>query len=348
MDKSHEVYIQRCLEIASKGLGNTAPNPMVGCVIVHNELVIGEGYHQRWGEAHAETNAINSVRQQELLKESVMYVNLEPCSHFGKTPPCTDLIISKGIPHVVIGAVDSNVEVAGKGIAKLRKSGCLVEVGILEEECRFLNRRFFTFHEKKRPYIILKWAQTLDGFIDNDRDGVDCPAPWITNDLARSLVHKWRAEEQSIIVGTNTALKDNPQLNVRDWTGKDPLRIVLDRTLRLPENLNLFDGSVATIVFTEKPDKSRQNIDYIPIDFSKDVPAQVLEELYGRNIQTLIVEGGAVLLNSFISAGLWDEARVFIGEKVFGKGIKAPVITEKVAGSEDIEESKLLLYFRSY
>ena len=244
-----EKFMLRCHDLARLGIARTAPNPMVGCVIVLDEKIIGEGYHRKCGEAHAEVNAINSVSNHELLKKSTLYVSLEPCSHYGKTPPCTDLIISKKIPRVVIGCVDSFSEVSGRGIKKLKQAGCDVIVGVLENESRELNKRFFTFNEKKRPYIILKWAQTLDGFIDIIRTDENQIAPtWISNEHSRMLVHKWRSHEDAIMVGTNTAEKDNPSLNVRDWDGKNPLRVVLDRQLRLNEKLNLFNNKIQTII----------------------------------------------------------------------------------------------------
>jgi len=249
-----QLFMQRCLDLALLGIGDVAPNPMVGCVIVHEGIVIGEGYHEKYGGPHAEVNAILSVKNPELLAHSTLYVSLEPCAHFGKTPPCSDLIIKNQIPKVVIGTVDPFAEVSGKGIERMRKSGIEVEVGVLEKKCRNLNRRFFTFHEKKRPYIILKWAQTLDGFIDTDRTETQHPT-WITNALSKRLVHKQRSEESAILIGTNTAEYDNPALTVREWTGSQPIRMVIDRLGRLDSSLQIFDGIVPTWVFTgiEKP-----------------------------------------------------------------------------------------------
>ncbi len=303
----HESYMQRCLDIAVQGIGHVAPNPMVGCVIVHNGTIIGEGYHQKYGEAHAEVNAIASVSNKELLKESTLYVNLEPCSHYGKTPPCSDLIVRSQIPRVVIGSSDPNPLVAGKGIAKLRNAGVEVTCDILKESADFLNRRFLTFFTKKRPYIILKWAQSADGFIAP----ADNRQVWLSNELSQKLVHKWRSEEQAIMVGTNTARIDNPELTVRLWKGKNPLRVVIDKDLSLPIGNLLFNDKADTIVFNSRENSKQQNIEKIKIDFKASLPQQVLGKLYERGISSLIIEGGAVLLNSFIEANLWDEARMF-------------------------------------
>jgi len=340
-----EFYMHRCLEIAKNGICNVAPNPMVGCVIVCNDVIIGEGYHAKYGEAHAEVNAINSVKNKELLKQSRLYVNLEPCAHYGKTPPCADLIIENKIPEVIIGCVDSFSEVSGKGINKLKNAGCKVDVEILEKESRELNKRFFTFQEKKRPYIILKWAQTLDGFIDIKREANAALKPnWITNENLKMLVHKWRTEEQAIMVGTNTALLDNPSLNAREWFGKSPLRIVIDRDLSIPLTYNLFNQQIATIVFTEKQVKSKENITYIAINFAENVIEQILTHLYEIKIQSLIVEGGSYLLKSFIDKYLWDEARFFIGNKCFNNGIAAPTIKGSLFTDELINGERLLVY----
>jgi diaminohydroxyphosphoribosylaminopyrimidine deaminase / 5-amino-6-(5-phosphoribosylamino)uracil reductase len=322
-----KMYMQRCIDIAGEGLGNTSPNPMVGSVIVHHNKIIGEGYHKKCGGPHAEVNAINSVKNKALLNESTLFVNLEPCSHYGKTPPCADLIIKSGIKRVVISNVDPNPQVQGKGIEKLKSAGVEVFTGILEHEGEILNRRFFTFQRKRRPYIILKWAQTSDGFIDYKRDVSDIQkAAWITNNFARILVHKWRTVEDAIMVGTTTAIKDNPTLNVRDWVGKNPVRIVPDRNLRLNRNLNLMNGMYPTIVFTSPENKTTpvENVTFIPVVFDNHAPSFILDEMYKMNIQSLIIEGGSALLKSFINAGLWDEARVFVGNKMFMNGIKAP------------------------
>ena len=343
-----EKYMQRCLEIATLGLGNTAPNPMVGSVIVYNNEIIGEGFHQKYGEAHAEVNAIKSVVDKSILSKATLYVNLEPCSHYGKTPPCADLIIENKIPKVVIGCIDSFSEVSGKGVEKLKKSGIEVITGILEKESRELNKRFFTFHEKKRPHIILKWAQTKDGFIDIIRNNDSAKQPtWITGESLKTLVHKWRTEEQSIMVGTNTASKDNPQLTARKWQGRNPLRIVLDRNLSLPKSLFLFDNETKTLVFTSKESKIIEKTTFINIDFSKNILPQITEELYNRDIQSLIVEGGTHLLKSFIDFNLWDEARVLIGDKYFENGVKAPILNDDIYSSSSYERDELQFYKNS-
>ena len=337
--------MNRCLELARMGAGKVSPNPMVGCVIVYNETIIGEGFHERYGEAHAEVNAINTVKNQGLLKESTLYVSLEPCAHFGLTPPCSDMIVEKRIQNVVIGTIDSFAKVAGKGIEKMIKAGIDVQVGILENECREINKRFFTFHEKKRPYIFLKWAETTDGFIDFERSKNEFGEPtWITGEKALVRVHQMRAVEDSILVGTNTALKDNPSLTVRHCQGRNPIRLVLDNHLRLPDNLNLFDGSVKTIVFNSVKNEEKGNIEFVKTEFNKKLIPQILKSLYQKNIQSLIVEGGKQLLQSFIEANLWDEAFRFIGNKLFISGIKAPAISGSIIQSEETDGDKLLIY----
>ncbi len=326
--ETHEFYMHRCIELAKEGLGKAAPNPLVGCVIVHNNKVIGEGYHREYGKAHAEVNAVNSVKEKAMLRQSTLYVNLEPCCHHGKTPPCTDLIIRCGIPHVVIGAVDPYDAVAGKGISKLRNKGVQVDVGVLKPASMHLNRRFFTFHQKKRPYIILKWAQTADAFIDIERlPGTPARPTWITSEKLRMLVHKWRTEEQAIMVGTITALKDNPKLNVRDWTGHNPTRIVLDENLTLSSSLHLFDNSQKTIVFNQNTNNQQDKTIWIKTDFAHpDFLDIILNELYRMQIQSVIIEGGQKLLTAFIGKDLWDEARIFQGSKFFEKGLRAPTL----------------------
>lgn len=343
--KTNEKYMNRCLELARLGAGNVSPNPLVGCVIVHNNCIIGEGYHEKYGEAHAEVNAVKSVKNPELLKESTLYVSLEPCAHFGLTPPCSDLIIEKKIPSVVIGTIDSFAKVAGKGIERMKKAGINVQVGVLEKECREINRRFFTFHEKKRPFIILKWAETNDGFIDFDRTSNQFGQPvWITGEKSLLRVHQMRAVEDAILVGTNTAIKDNPSLTVRYCEGRNPVRLVTDNHLRLPENLKLFDGSVKTIVFNSVKNLESGNIEYVKIDFSKNIIPQMLKTLYQQNIQSLIVEGGKQLLESFIDANFWDEAYRFIGNKIFTSGIKAPSISGTIIQTEVTGDDQLIIY----
>lgn len=338
-------YMQRCLELAQNGLGNTYSNPMVGSVIVYDNKIIGEGFHHKAGEPHAEVNAIQSVKDKNLLKDSTLYVNLEPCSHYGKTPPCSLLIKQMKIPRVVIGCTDTFSEVSGRGIKMLMEAGVDVKVGVLEKESRELNKRFFVFHEKKRPYIILKWAETRDGFIDIHRDVSDHGQPtWITNDIARVLVHKWRREEQAILVGTNTAIKDNPSLTVRDWNGNNPVRILIDRELKVPDTHHLYCGDVETHIFTQKEKENRENVVYHVIDFKCNVEEQILEVLFELNIQSVIIEGGRVVLKNFLDKGLWDEARRFVGDTFFVKGVWAPVIVEKPCKEEYIGNSTLYFY----
>ena len=342
-----DIFMQRCLDLALLGMGDVAPNPMVGCVIVHDGIIIGEGYHEKFGQPHAEVNAIRSVKNPELLKESTLYVSLEPCSHFGKTPPCSDLIIENQIPRVVIGTIDPFAKVSGKGIERMKNAGIAVEVGILENECRELNRRFFTFHEKKRPYILLKWAQTLDGFIDTDRTETQHPT-WITNAFAKRLVHKQRSEESAILIGTNTAQYDNPALTVREWTGNQPVRMVIDRVGRLDSNLHIFDGKSPTWVFTAVDKPESDNLKFIRLNFDRDILPQMLSELYNRDVLSVIVEGGSVLLNSFLNSGLWDEAFVYTGNQFFGKGVEAPHISGETTAFQKLDDCKLHVLRKKY
>ena len=314
---------------------------MVGSVIVHNDSIIGEGWHYQAGKPHAEVNAINSVKDKSLLKEATIYVSLEPCSHFGKTPPCANLIIQHQIPNVVIGCVDSFSEVSGKGIEKLKNNGCNVTIGVLEDECIELNKRFFTFHNKKRPHIILKWAESNDGFIAPNNNS---EITWITNTYSRQLVHKLRTEEQAILVGTNTAITDNPKLDARTWKGNNPIRIVLDRTLKIPTNNHLFDGSIKTIVITEIDEHNSENLFFETINFSKNIPLQICEILYKHQLQSVIIEGGSRTLQSFIDANLWDEAHVFKGISIFKDGIKAPKFKRYIIDSITIKEDTFTLY----
>jgi diaminohydroxyphosphoribosylaminopyrimidine deaminase/5-amino-6-(5-phosphoribosylamino)uracil reductase len=343
---TNEFYIQRCLTLAKHGLGSTYPNPMVGCVIVHNHQIIGEGWHVKAGEAHAEVNAINAVKDKSLLKKSTLYVTLEPCSHFGKTPPCSDLIIAEGIPKIVIGTVDPFAKVAGMGIKKLLAAHRTVTVGVCEEACEAINKRFFIFHRLKRPYVILKWAETKHGFIAPlEQKAGDIF--WITNAYAQQLVHKWRSEEQAILVGTQTAFKDNPSLNVRHWHGQNPTRIVIDQSLKLPQDLALFNKSQPTIVFHDealsKTDES--NLSFKGIDFKHNSPEVILQHLHASGLQSVIIEGGAQTLQSFIDAKLWDEARVFTGQNEIEKGIQGPRLQQEPSYTEDIEGDKLNYYY---
>jgi len=335
--------MNRCISLAKNGLGATYPNPMVGSVIVYENKIIGEGWHKKAGGPHAEVNAVNSVKDKSLLKKSTIYVSLEPCSHFGKTPPCCDLIIKNEIPNVVIGTVDPNIMVAGNGIKKLIEAGINVTVGILEDECNELNKRFFTFHQKKRPYILLKWAQSQDGFIAPLEKQEKKPV-WITNTHSRQLVHKWRTEEQAILVGTQTVVDDNPKLNARDWYGNNPVRLVLDQHNRIPEENAVFDNQTKTIVFTNsKTAVSKESTTFEVIDFKQNVAGQIADSLYKHNIQSVIIEGGLHTLQTFIDANLWDEARVFEGKIFFKKGTKAPLLPKKNSENYKIEEDELTI-----
>lgn len=326
-----EKYIKRCIELAQNGLGTTYPNPMVGSVIVYDDQIIGEGWHKKAGEPHAEVNAVKSVKDKSLLKKATIYVSLEPCSHFGKTPPCCDLIIANEIPNVVVGTVDPNEKVAGKGILKLIEAGANVTVGVLEDECNELNKRFFTFHQKKRPYIILKWAESQDGFLAPEKaDNQDRKPIWITNSYSRQLVHKWRTEEQAILVGTQTVIDDNPKLNARDWSGNNPVRVVIDRENKIDDSSFIFDDNVKTIIFSNENKKtSTANTQFEVIDFSKNIIPEILDVLYKNQIQSIIIEGGRQTLQSFIDENIWDEARFFVGKPSFGNGTKAPIISRK-------------------
>ena len=335
--------MMRCIELAKKGLGTTYPNPLVGSVIVSNNEIIGEGWHFKAGLSHAEVNAIQSVSNHSLLKDATIYVSLEPCSHFGKTPPCADLIIDKGIKNIVIGSLDPNPKVAGKGAAKLRAAGCNVIENVLKKECNELNKRFFSYHSKKRPFIILKWAQTQDGFIAPKDKKLTEPV-WITNQQSRQLAHKWRAKEQAILVGTQTVLDDNPSLTTRDWQGNSPIRIVLDRNLKIPSEASVLDGSIQTIIITEKEAKNRNNLTFEVINFSKDISSQICGLLYKHKIQSVIIEGGAKTIQTFIDTNLWDDAKVFTGESVFKDGTSAPVLNSKISSEEKIKNDILRIY----
>jgi len=342
---NHDFFMKRCLELAANGLGYVAPNPMVGSVVVCDNQIIGEGYHQKYGMPHAEVNAIQSVKDQSLLKNSILYVNLEPCAHIGKTPPCTDLIIEKGIPKVVIGISDPNSLVAGKGIEKLRKSGIEVIDHIVPTKCRELNKRFFIYHKKKRPYIILKWAQTSDGFMDVIRKPGDAVGVnWISNSTSRKLVHKWRAEEQAIFIGTDTVICDDPELTVRLWKGNSRLRIIIDRNLRIPRSAKVFNNAAPTLIFNGSINKIIGNTEFIKLKIESDPLKQIFDEMYKREILSVIVEGGKKILEYLISTNLWDEARVFQGEKEFGTGIKAPEIKQELNQTEVILTDKLFIH----
>jgi len=346
---TNEKYIKRCIELAQNGFGTTYPNPMVGSVIVYEDKIIGEGWHKKAGEPHAEVNAVNSVKDKSLLKKATIYVSLEPCSHFGKTPPCCDLIIANKIPNVVVGTVDPNEKVAGRGIKKLIEAGANVTVGILEDECNELNKRFFTFHQKQRPYIILKWAESQDGFLAPEKETDQERKPvWITNTFSRQLVHKWRSEEQAILTGTQTVIDDNPKLNVRDWSGTNPVRVVLDQNNRISRDSFVFDDSVKTIVFSKSENRIlTQNTIYKKIDFDKNTIQQILDVLYQHQIQSVIIEGGRQTLQSFIDENIWDEARIFIGKAIFENGTKAPILQKKNSTKTFIQNDELI-YFRNH
>jgi diaminohydroxyphosphoribosylaminopyrimidine deaminase/5-amino-6-(5-phosphoribosylamino)uracil reductase len=329
--------MQKCIGLTSKAIGFVSPNPMVGCLIVYEDKIIGEGNHEKYGKAHAEVNAIASVKDKALLKKSTLYVNLEPCAHFGKTPPCTNLIIESEIPKVVIGCIDSYSEVSGKGIEEMQNSGIEVIVGVLEKESRELNKRFFTFHEKKRSYIILKWAESIDGFIAPKNQTVPF---WITSNESKKLVHQWRSEEDAILVGRITAEKDNPSLTVREAEGNNPIRIVIDKDLKLSTDLNLFNTGANTLIFNSIKSDEKDTNKFIKIDFNNLIES-ILQELYKQNIQSVIIEGGSKTLQSFIDTNMWDEARIFTTNKILSKGVKSPTIEAEIISEDKIGEDEL-------
>lgn len=320
-------FMRRCLQLAMAGKESCQPNPMVGAVIVNNGQIIGEGWHKQVGLPHAEPMAIGVVKRPALLETSTLYVNLEPCSHYGKTPPCVDLILAKRIPRVVIGTPDVFPLVSGRGIARLREHGVEVVVGVENERCWELNRCFFTFHLQKRPFITLKWAMTADGFMDRSRNVGDTVEPlFISTPFTRLLTHKTRSENAVILVGKKTALLDNPRLTIREWTGRQPIRAVIDRQLELPGHLHLFDGSAPTLVYTEKAATPKPNVTFVKLDFSVPVLPQLLRDLYERNLQTLLVEGGTTLHHSFLETGMWDEIHVETSDQVIYSGVSAPAL----------------------
>jgi diaminohydroxyphosphoribosylaminopyrimidine deaminase/5-amino-6-(5-phosphoribosylamino)uracil reductase len=356
---THENYMQRCLELAETGMRAAMPNPSVGAVLVYKNRIIGEGHTSAYGGPHGEVNCINSVKTEDrhLIPEATLYVSLEPCSHYGKTPPCSDLIIHHKIKNIVIGTADPHEKVSGNGIRKLRESGSNVTVGILEKECRESNRRFFTFHEKQRPYIILKWAESADGFlspekryqdvlIDGKQDTVAEKKPvWITNQYSRQLVHKWRSEEAAILAGTQTVLDDNPQLDVRDWTGPNPVRIVLDRQNRIDESYYVKNSKIKTIVVTAQHNLvNLENLFYETVSFDSDLPYTIMRVLHKHGLLSVIIEGGRHTLQTFIDANLWDEARVFKGTSVFNRGTKAPAFKAIAKERHDILQDQLTIY----
>ncbi len=335
-----ELYMLRALELAAMGRGFVSPNPMVGCVIVKDNLVLSEGWHEKYGGPHAEVNAINSLEDKSLLEGATLYVTLEPCAHYGKTPPCADLILKFPFKRVVICNIDPNPLVSGTGIEKLIEGGIEVEIGILEEKGLELNKRFFSFIEKKRPYILLKWAETSDGFIA--RENYD--SKWISGELSRKLVHKWRTEEDAVMVGTNTALYDNPQLNVRDWSGRNPTRVLIDKNLQVPEGAHLFDGTQTTICYNFKRQEVKNLVEFVKLDPVEDLMKNIMADMYERKIQSVIIEGGAALLTSFINEGLWDEARIFRSKQEFGNGIEAPYVRGKLMSIDKIGEDEMVVY----
>jgi len=342
-----ELYMQRCLELAAMGMGNVSPNPMVGCVIVSGGKIIGEGYHEKFGEAHAEVKAVNAVIQKygdnatQLLANATAYVSLEPCAHFGKTPPCADLLIRHQVKKVVIGNRDPFDSVNGKGIEKLKNAGIEVISGVLEQQCRQLNRRFFTRITKQRPYIILKWATTADGYFA-PKNSVQ---QWISGPLAKKLVHKWRTEEDAILVGKQTALADNPQLSAREWQGKNPMRILVDRQLQVPQSHHIYNDLAKTVIFNEVKTEVQGNVHFIQMeDMQYYLPQKIAFQLYLMDVASVIIEGGANVLNQFISAGLWDEARIFTSATVWNEGTPSPLINGQVTDLLRLGEDKLTIY----
>lgn len=375
-----EDYMKRCLELAALGAGSASPNPMVGCVVVHHGRIIGEGWHRKYGGPHAEVNAVADAEANgfgDLLRESTLYVNLEPCSHWGKTPPCADLIVEKRIPRVVVGCIDSYCEVSGRGVARMREAGIDVTVGMLERECLHFNRRFFTAQNLGRPYIILKWAQTLDGCLDAVRPSAEIPAAWMTGEAAKILVHRWRAEEDAILIGSRTAMLDNPVLTVREWQGRNPLRVVIDRRLTLTPTLRVFNEDARTMLFTSEACKAEAEAKFagnqsVTVGAADDLPEILTILTKGDSmqyniaksqcnigkIQSIIVEGGAQILNAFIQAGLWDEARVFTAQMSLNElysptlvpdpvGVPAPVLPGGATITEEIPAVGLKIFERN-
>ncbi len=351
--------MQRCLDLAENGMRAAMPNPSVGAVLVHDGRIIGEGHTSPYGGPHGEVNCINSVKEQDrhLIPDATLYVSLEPCSHYGKTPPCCDLIIKHQIKNVVVGTADPHEKVSGNGIRKLKEAGKNVTVGILEKECRGSNRRFFTFHEKQRPHIILKWAESADGFlspqkrsldslINGEHDNVEDKKPvWITNPYSRQLVHRWRSEEAAIVVGTQTVLDDNPQLGVRDWTGPNPVRVVLDRQNHITDNYFVKNLKIKTIVLTAQHNlPNLDNLLYETVPFDERLPNAILEVLHRHGLLSVIIEGGRQTLQTFIDAGLWDEARVFKGTAILKAGTKAPEFKAAANERHTLQEDQLLIY----
>ena len=335
-----ESLMRRCLQLAQLGQGFVAPNPMVGSVVFHDGKIIGEGWHREFGMPHAEVNALQEIKDKEILSSSILYVNLEPCSHHGKTPPCADEIIRQGIKKVVIGMKDPNPEVNGKGIQKLKDAGIEVVVNVLQKECLQLNKRFITYHENKRPYLILKWAQSIDGYIGRENERIQ-----ISNELSTIITHRWRSEESAIMVGTKTIQTDNPHLSVRNWFGKQPLRITIDKQKSLPRSSPIFDGSQSALIYTYLESEKNQLLEYEKLNPNEDVLKQIMQSLYQRKIQSVLIEGGAVLFRGLIAASLWDEARIFYSPILLKSGIKAPEPSYSSFTEELIGDNRLLKLF---
>ena len=342
-----EIFMQRCLELAENGMSSVSPNPMVGCVIVKNGKIIGEGFHAKIGQAHAEVNAVKDVIQKygeqanTQLKDATVYVSLEPCAHFGKTPPCADLLIKHEVGKVVIGNNDPFPDVDGKGIEKLKNAGIVVVQGVLEQQCTHLNRRFFTRITKQRPYIILKWAQTANGYFSP----LNPSKKWISTALSKKMVHKWRTEEDAVLVGKQTVIADDPQLTTREWTGKNPIRLVIDKNLQIPLDKQIFNGAGKTIIFNELKSAYSENLQYVQMeDMHYYLPQKIAFQLYLMDIQSVIIEGGANILNQFIQAGLWDEARVFNSSINWETGVAAPAIHGLITDVVKISQDKLVVY----
>lgn len=339
----HVNFMQRCIDLAYLGQGYVSPNPMVGCVIVKNGLIIGEGYHAEFGGKHAEIVAIESVENPDEIENSTVYISLEPCVHTGKTPPCITALISRKIKKAVIGSRDNNPLVGGRGIEALKRAGIEVEEHILSEECHILNKRFFTFHEKRRPYVILKWAQTSDGYLDKSRNAGEKGINWISSPQSKVLVHKWRSEEQSLLVGRNTILNDNPSLTVREISGKNPIRIIIDSQMQLSKDVNIFSKDAPTIIFNRITNKKTDEVEWIKIQETST--KFILEELYKRNILSVLVEGGSRTLQYFLIDNVWDEARVIVGDVRFGEGIKAPIINKVPIRAHQFSAHDMIYYY---
>lgn len=338
------LFMQRAIDLALLGGVEAAPNPMVGAVIVRDGKILGEGYHRKYGEAHAEVNAVNAVQDKSLLSEATIYVTLEPCAHYGKTPPCADLIVEHRFKKVVVGCLDPFHAVSGKGVERIKKAGIEVKTGVLEEKCLQLNKRFFTFHQKKRPYIVLKWAQTRDGFIDSVRDGSERKINWISSPETQSLVHQWRSEEQAILVGWKTVEHDNPSLTVREITGKNPLRVVIDGQLKMPENSTIYSDSNKTLVLNRIKSEIVGNVEFVKLPVIDT--ENILKALYQKHIVSVFVEGGSRTIQHFLVDNVWDEARVIVGNSNFKDGVRAPRISGTPTHAYDFSSDKIYQYFR--